>query len=85
MLFRRRPTTPWSDKEVRAYKAIGKVDPEDLELVCRYTEAERAKGENGRHRRDLATFLNNFTGELDRAREKPINGHEPAKPKQFID
>lgn len=84
-LFRRRPTTPWSAKEVKAYKAIGKIDPEDLELVCRYTEAERQKGENGRHRRDLATFLNNFTGELDRAREKPINGHQPPKQIQFID
>jgi len=85
MLFRRRPTTPWSDKEVRAYKKLGKIDPEDLEVVCRYTESERAKGDEGRHRRDLATFLNNFTGELDRAREKPINGHHAPKQIQFID
>lgn len=84
-LYRRRPTTAWSTKEIKAYKAIGKIDPEDLEMVCRYTEAERAKGKNGRHRRDLATFLNNFTGELDRAREMTINGHQPPKQIQFID
>lgn len=54
-------------------------------MVCRYTEAERAKGDDGRHRRDLLTFLNNFTGELDRAREKPINGHHVPKQIQFID
>lgn len=83
-LFRRKPSTPWSAKEVRAFKAIGKIDPEDLELVCRYTEAERAKGDNGRHRRDLLTFLNNYNGEIDRAREMPINGHA-AKNIQFID
>lgn len=76
-LFNRRLTTKWSDKEILAFKAIGQIDPEELDLVCRYTEAERAKGDNGRHRRDLATFLNNFTGEIDRARQAksaPVNG-----------
>jgi hypothetical protein len=80
-LYGRRPTTAWSDKEVRALKAILPVDPEDLALVARYTKAEMAKGENGRHRRDLATFLNNFPGELDRARNRSpeTNGsHQPA-------
>lgn len=74
-LYNRKPTTAWSPKEVRAFKAIGKIDHDDLELVCRYTEFERVKGDNGRHRRDLATFLNNFTGELDRARSMPVNGN----------
>jgi hypothetical protein len=79
-LYGRRPTTAWSDKEVRALKAILPVDPEDLALVARYTKAEMAKGENGRHRRDLATFLSNFPGELDRARNRSpeTNGsHQP--------
>lgn len=85
-LFRRRPTTPWSAKEIRSYKAIGPIDPEDLELVCRYTEAERAKGDQGIHRRDLATFLNNFHGELDRARQRQTNGaSQPKKQITFID
>jgi len=74
-LFNRRSSTAWSAKEIRAFKAMGKVDPEDLELVCRYTENERRKGNDGRHRRDLLTFLNNFPGELDRARAKTPNGN----------
>jgi uncharacterized protein YdaU (DUF1376 family) len=77
-LYNRRPTTPWSPKEIKSFKAIGKIHPDDLELVCRYTEAERAKGNDGRHRRDLLTFLNNFPGELDRARAKPANGKSKA-------
>jgi hypothetical protein len=28
-----------------------------------------AMGDDGRHRRDLLTFLNNLPGEIDRARE----------------
>ena len=84
-LYRRRLTTPWSTKEIRSYKAIGAIDPEDLELVCRYTEAERAKGDNGRHRRDLATFLNNYHGELDRARQQLAAKTTPPPAKQFID
>lgn len=74
-LFHRRPSTKWSAKEIKAYKAIPREALADLDLVCQYTEAERLKGEQGRHRRDLLTFLNNFTGELDRARAKPINGN----------
>jgi hypothetical protein len=69
-LYRRRPTTPWSAKEIRAFRALGTIDPSDLDAVCRYTESERSKGDEGCHRRDLLTFLNNFTGELDRARQK---------------
>jgi hypothetical protein len=40
----------------------------ELDLVFRYTLSEQSKGDNGRHRRDLVTFLNNYTGELDRAK-----------------
>ena len=83
-LFHRRPTTKWSSKEIRAYKSIPKESLAELELVCQYTEAERAKGDNGRHRRDLLTFLNNFTGELDRARSKITPQAQPQQ-RQFID
>lgn len=82
-LYNRRQATPWSDKEVKAFKAIGTISIEDLELVCRYTEDERTKDANGRHRRDLATFLNNFRGELDRANAK--SSPSPQKQIQFID
>ena len=78
-LFHRKPSTKWSSKEIRSFKAIPKESLEHIGLVCRYTEAERLKGSDGRHRRDLLTFLNNFTGELDRARAKPAtNGKSKA-------
>ena len=81
-LYRRRETTPWSAKEIRAFKAIGQISMEELETVCRYEEAEMAKGDDGRHRRDLLTFLNNFHGERDRA--QPKASPEKKQP-QFID
>ncbi len=69
-LFHRRPTTPWSPKEMRVYTQITKhygLRLEDLDVIERYYVYQR-KRENGIHRRDLYTFLNNFAGELDRAR-----------------
>ncbi len=74
-LYNRHPTTEWADREVRAYKKIAKAYPSeiylirDIELISKYYVSERKKGEKGIHRRDLLTFLNNFSGELDRARE----------------
>jgi len=67
-LFNRRLTTPWSVPEIKAFRACGMIDDTELELVERYYASERAKGEKGIHRRDLCTFLNNYSGELDRAR-----------------
>jgi len=67
-LFHRRPTTPWQDKEIASFRKLCPVDMEDLEMVCEYTEAERRKGD-GIYRRDLFTFLNNYLGEVDRARQ----------------
>lgn len=69
-MFNRKESTAWSAKEIEAYRGLvraGLLTPENLELLGRYYAAERAKGDDGFHRRDLATFLNNFTGELDRA------------------
>jgi hypothetical protein len=68
-LYNRRLTTAWSVSEIKAFRALGAIDDADLELIERYYATERAKGEiEGRHRRDLCTFLNNYSGELDRAR-----------------
>lgn len=67
-LFNRRLTTPWSVAEIKSFKACGNVTDAELELVEKYYASERAKGELGIHRRDLCTFLNNWRGELDRAR-----------------
>jgi hypothetical protein len=69
-LFGRRTTTAWDGKEVRALKATiarGVLTKEAMDKIARYYHAERAKGDDGKHRRDLKTFLNNFDGELDRA------------------
>lgn len=87
-LFSRKLTTEWSDGEIRSFRRLKKViDLQDLELMGRYYEIERAKGKEGIHRRDLATFLNNYQGELDRARQweasrtrksANLNGSHPA-------
>lgn len=70
-LFSRRLSTSWSSREIKAYRKLVKdgcfQTLDDLEVVERYYFAERKK-DNGIHRRDLSTFLNNFQGELDRAR-----------------
>lgn len=67
-LFHRRVETKWDPKEVKVFRSIGDIDETDMAAIERYYAAERKKGESGIHRRDLATFLNNFRGELDRAR-----------------
>lgn len=70
-LFHRRPTTEWAEKEIRQYRVLVRakcfVELEDLTLVEQYYAFERKRGDNGKHRRDLYTFLNNFQGEVDRA------------------
>ncbi len=69
MLFKRRLDTHWSEKEVKRYRKLIKdkvLSDSALELIGRYYVYQRKK-ENGIHRRDLYTFLNNFAGELDRA------------------
>ena len=65
-LFRRKDSTPWSDKELRTYKKLN-IDAEDLELICNYYASRIDKKEDFR-RRDISTLLNNWAGEVDRAR-----------------
>lgn len=71
-LFHRKLTTAWSEKEIRAFRKLVRAKcfetMDDLDLIERYYFVERRKGDKGIHRRDLSTFLNNFSGELDRAR-----------------
>lgn len=66
-LFNRRPTTTWSAKEIKAFKAA-KPTMQDIEAVEEYYHEERQK-QKGFHRRDLLTLLNNWSGEVDRAIE----------------
>lgn len=85
-LMHRRLTTHWSDKEVRQFRILLKqgcfTNSDDLKLLEQYYFAERRKGDNGCHRRDLYTFVNNFAGELDRANlwrvQHPLK-REPSK------
>lgn len=74
-LFNRRESTEWSDKEIKAFRKA-KVTLEGMDAIEPYYAAERAKGEDGRQRRDLMTFLNNFGGEWDRA--KAVQGAQRA-------
>lgn len=75
-LFSRRLTTAWDAKEIKAFRATQKHPDEDFNLVVDFYR------ESGSPflRKDLGTFLNNFTGELDRARkwkEASKNGSAP--------
>ena len=80
-LFSRRLTTDWIDKEVRQFRRLVKLhafdDPENMELIEKYYAFERKRGDKGIHRRDIGTFLNNFFGELDRARAWRTRHFEP--------
>ncbi len=77
--FNRRDSTPWSDKELKAYKAIKDTPPEDLDaLEKRYTS-------NAPYlRQDIATLLNNWPGEIDRA-NNPNAGKSQANVKKAKD
>lgn len=70
-LFSRRHSTEWSDREIKLFRDArkkGLLTMENITILTAYYGAERRKGDEGIHRRDLGTFLANITGELDRAR-----------------
>lgn len=68
-IFHRRLETPWSPKEIAAYKLIGTVPEQDLLAVERhYADNWPPKTGVNFLRHDLLTFLHNFNGEVDRAK-----------------
>lgn len=77
--YRRRATTQWQAKEMAAFKAIPKDALDELDLVLKYEASERARGKEGWHKRDLATFLNQYMTELDRARDWESQGLFPSQ------
>lgn len=87
-LFRRRETTPWGAAEIKAWKsnvaAIAATHEDDWKAL----EAFYAFRDTDRHtvyrRRDLATLLNNWTGEIDKARDFAANGPALKKGAPFI-
>lgn len=71
--FKRRPTTGWHPKEVKALKSVLNSKPTDEEWDL--MEARYQSG-NQYLRRDILTLLNNWNGELDRARQ-PERSYQP--------
>lgn len=76
-IFNRQPSTKWSVREVKAFKALHPIDPQDIALLESYYRAEKGNPENIL-RRDLQTLLNNFPGEVDRARGY-VGKHQPSR------
>lgn len=70
-LVKRRPTTPWGDRELSQYKKLFKAGCfdhlADLELLEQFYTFQHKRGDDGIHRRDLLTLLNNWPGEIDKA------------------
>lgn len=62
-LFNRRSTTPWDEKEIAAYKKLTKHPDEDFTLVAEFYQ----KSGYEYLRTGLQAFLNNFSGEVDKA------------------
>lgn len=67
--FGRRATTNWSIYEVNALQELGAIDDEDLNVIEDYYLNFRVLNGFDPRRRDLTTLLNNWNGELDRARQ----------------
>lgn len=67
-LFRRKLTTPWTDKEIKAFKGLYPIAESDLSVIEEYYNANWPPVRDGNVlRHDLATLLNNWPGEVDRA------------------
>lgn len=76
--FNRREATAWSVKELKALKAVFamKTPEEDIALLeAHYTDESASY-----LRRDILTLLNNWNGEIDRARQKPRNENTSRNP-----
>lgn len=72
--FNRRESTKWTKKELKALKEIGEIDDEDFETLEKYYTVDISKDDY--RRQTIATLLNNWPGELDRARNyKPPHQH----------
>lgn len=65
--FHRRPTTAWTDKEIKAWKAIPpELAADGVEVLNAAYSLPNSDGH--RVRKDLGTLLNNWQGEMDRWR-----------------
>jgi hypothetical protein len=72
-LFKRRDSTKWSSKELKAFKQL-EITEEEMQLVEKFHATPGAYKRQG-----LQTLLNNWNEEVDRARNvKTTNANEPA-------
>jgi len=67
-IMHRRPDTKWSDKERRALNKIFPAPEEDIVAIETYYGAT-ITSQNDIRRRDVGTLLNNWPGEVDRAKK----------------
>jgi len=68
-IFRRKPGTFWSEKEVKRFKTLLPFNAQDFAIVERYYARQWPPcSDRNMLRHDLYTFLNNYPGEVDRAR-----------------
>lgn len=70
--FNRRLTTPWSEKEERALRAVMALETpvDDLSALEEWYVSDAPY-----KRKDIPTLLNNWNGEIDRAKEWKKNGN----------
>ena len=74
-LFGRRIATRWDKKELAALKSIEPIAEDEFQAVEQYYSV-RLPEQSDYRRRDLKTLLNNWNGEVDRARKfKPNTGY----------
>ena len=66
-LLGRRESTTWSDKELDALRKIGEPTEEELAMIERFYSAD-LPSETDYRRTTMQILLNNWTGELDKAR-----------------
>lgn len=71
-MIRRRPTTQWSAKEIKALKEIFDFNTPEEDLIA--LEA-RYQSDDKYLRRELMTLLNNWNGEIDKSRSSFPSGN----------
>ena len=68
-IMHRRIDTSWDKKEVDAYVAIGVIPEDDMAILEKYYASNWPPKTSVNHlRQNLLTLLNNFQGEIDRAK-----------------
>jgi hypothetical protein len=78
-IFHRKETTPWQPNEIKAYKLLGQIDEQDLNSLESYYSSNwpPTRGKNIL-RTNLITLLNNFQGEVERAKAAEFNNGQPS-------